>query len=138
MVLMSPAARSPHTKDELPAHQRSPAHLIERHARAPLRAFARPGRARRRMRLRSNRPPTVASAEHRLDAWTLAVTRAEVCSELQVAPELALPSRWTRMRWTPTRAAEPPPRQAASVAGRKSLLADKNPSLCGGGARHRQ
>jgi hypothetical protein len=40
-------------------------------------------------------PPYATFAQLKLEAWLLAM-RAEVCDRIQVAPDLALPSRWLR------------------------------------------
>lgn len=128
-VLMSLAARSPHTKDELGRIKGVTRSLIERHGEHLLALFrqARQGKAPDAPALE---PAAYGSfAEHRLDAW-IATLRAEVCSELQVAPELALPSRWTR-RMLDAHSIGGISALVGSLSGwRKSLLEEKIRAFC--------
>jgi len=94
-VLMSLAARLPRTKDDLGRIKGVSRSLIERHGSGILNLLDSAQRAQ------SPGSPVLepaaygSFAEHRLDAWMMTL-RAEVCQELEVAPELVLPGRMTR------------------------------------------
>jgi len=94
-VLMSLAARLPKTKDDLVRIKGVNRSLAERHG-ARILALVQSARERGPTASVVLEPPAYGSfEEHRLDAW-ITTLRAEVCTTLSVAPELALPSRLTR------------------------------------------
>lgn len=128
-VLMSLAARSPRSEDDLGRIKGVTRALLERHGERLLSLF--------RLAREGGTPATVALepaaygsfAEHRLDAW-LATLRAEVCTELEVAPELALPGRWTR-RMLEAYISGGTSGLLASLGGwRKSLLEEATARFC--------
>ena len=94
-VLMSLAARLPKTKDDLVRIKGVNRSLAERHG-ARILALIQSARERGPAASVVLEPPAYGSfEEHRLDAW-ITTLRAEVCTTLSVAPELALPNRLTR------------------------------------------
>jgi ribonuclease D len=94
-VLMSLSARMPKSKDDLVRIKGVNRSLAERHG-ARILDLVRRAREHGPTERAVLEPPAYGSfEEHRLDAW-ITTLRAEVCTTLSVAPELALPSRLTR------------------------------------------
>jgi len=94
-ALMSVAARMPRNKDELLRIKGVNRSLAERHG-GRLLALLQEARETKEPASPVLEPAAYGSFdEHRLDAW-ITTLRAEVCAEVQVAPELALPGRLTR------------------------------------------
>jgi len=128
-VLMSLAARLPKSKDELSRIKGVNRTLTERYGDrilGLLQSAAQGGAAASP----ALEPPAYGSfEEHRLDAW-IATLRAEVCAELAVAPELALPSRLTRRMLDGYTSGGIPALFGGLSGWRKSLLQEQVARFC--------
>jgi ribonuclease D len=122
-TLLSIAGRLPRTLDDLSRIKGVSRTFLQEHGAHVVAAMERAiGRAKATDHVVIEPPAYASFEEIRLDAW-LTLARAEICAELSVAPELALPGRVLRPLKLSLLAEHDPERAAAHLRGwRETLL----------------
>jgi ribonuclease D len=128
-VLMSLAARLPRNKDELSRIKGVSRSLAERYGERILALLGAAGQMNRPASPVLEPPAYGSFEEHRLDAW-ITTLRAEVCADLAVAPELALPGRLTRRMLDGYTSGGIPALIGGLSGWRRSLLEDEVARFC--------